>query len=267
MTSALALIPLVIVLVYAWPYITRLFAVASSPEQKPPADHATANEFQRRLANFKIEDLLPPADVHASEPWDEYWRRQRESGLWAFNEMFVDDLELLRVLEARGGQSVLCIGAGLALEPHALAAAGLRVTMLDISRAAVASMSAATIASDAFSRILDASQLRPSGSLECVAGDLTDPFVCPGPYDVVIERKTLQLFPETERGAALGAVASRLNPNGILFTHAHDGRGGPGRPRNHPVEPFLERCGFTQRSLALSKSATGRTAITFLSTG
>jgi hypothetical protein len=132
------------------------------------------------------------------------------------------------VIDARGFQSVLCIGSGLALEPHALAAAGLRVTMLDISRDVVAAMSATTFLPDAFSRILDASQLRPGGSLECIAGDLIDPTVCPGPYDVVIERKTLQLFPETERGAALAAVAARLNPNAILFTHAH---GRTARPR------------------------------------
>jgi hypothetical protein len=128
-------------------------------------------------------------------------------------------------------------------------------------------MNATSFGPDAFTRILDASQLRPGGSLECIAGDLTDPAICPGPYDVAIERKTLQLFPETERGTALAAVAARLNPNGILFTHVHDGRGGPGRPAKHFVEPFLEQCGFTRRTFEASKSATGRTAITFLSSG
>jgi hypothetical protein len=108
--------------------------------------------------------------------------------------------------------------------------------MLDISRYVVAAMSAATFPADAFSRILDASQLRPGGSLECVDGDLTSPMVCPGLYDVVIERKTLQLFPATERAAALATVAARLTPNGILFTHAHDGRWRPGRsPRMAPA--------------------------------
>jgi methyltransferase family protein len=179
--------------------------------------------------------------------------------------MFVDDRDLLHVIEARGFRTVLCVGSGLALEPHALAAAGLRVTMLDISRDVVAAMRAAAFNPDAFSRILDPSQLRPGGSLDCVAGDLTDPTVCPGPYDVVIERKTLQLFPETERGAALAAVGARMNPNGILFTHVHDGCARPGRP--HYIEPLFEQCGFTHGSFEASTSATGRTAITFLSTG
>jgi hypothetical protein len=266
-TWAGALIPLVILLVYAWPYITRFLAAVAPLKSASPPESSGADELRRRLADISMEDLCPPSEVHVSEPWDKYWRRQQESGLWAFNEMFVDDRELLRVIEARGFQSVLCVGSGLALEPHALAAAGLRVTMLDISRDVVAAMSAAAFDPGAFSRILDASQLRPGGGLECIAGDLTDPTVCPGPYDVVIERKTLQLFPETERGAALATVAARMNRNGILFTHVHDGRAGPGRPATHYVEPFFERCGFTSRSFEGSKSAAGLTAVTFLSTG
>jgi hypothetical protein len=168
------------------------------------------------------------------------------------------------VIETRGFQSVLCVGSGLALEPHALAAAGLRVTMLDISHDVVAAMRATTFTPDKFARILDAVQLRPGGSLECVAGDLMNPTVCPGLYDVVIERKILQLFPEGERGAA---VAARVNPKGILFTHVHDGCARPGRPATHYVEPYLERCGFTRGTFESAQTATGRTAITMLSTG
>ncbi len=261
-----ALIPLAMVVMYAWPHIAQFIAGVAPSKPQPPRD-SSAEELRRRLADVDIEDLHPPCDVHASEPWDKYWRLQSQTGVWAFNEMFVDDRELLRVIEARGFQSVLCIGSGLALEPHALAAAGLRVTMLDISSNVVAAMRAWSLEPDAFTRILDASQLRPGGSLECLAGDLINPSVCPGPYDVIIERKTLQLFPESERGDALATVAARMNPNGILFTHAHDGRGGPGRPSTHVVGPFLERSGFTVRSLESSKSATGLTAITFLSTG
>ncbi len=267
MTLLVVLIAVIIVLVCARPYVTRAGAVVARSKNAQRTESAAAGASPHMFANINLEDLHPPSDVHASEPWDEYWRRQHETGLWAFNEMFVNDRELVRVIEARGFQTVLCVGSGIALEPHALAAAGLRVTMLDISRGVVAVQQAATFPLDAFSRILDASQLRPGGSLECVAGDLTDSTVCPGPYDVAIERRTLQLFPERERGAALAAVAARLSPDGTLFTHAHDARGGPGRRRNHRVEPFLESCGFTQRSLEASKSATGRTAITFLSTG
>jgi hypothetical protein len=266
-TWGAALIPLVIFLVYAWPYITRFLVGVAPREPDAPPESSAAEELRCRLANVNVEDLHPPRDVHASDPWDKYWRLQHQTGLWGFNEMFVDDRELLRAIEARGFRTVLCVGSGLALEPHALAAAGLRVTMLDISRDVVAAMRAAAFNQDAFSRILDSSQLRPGGSLDCVAGDLIDPTVCPGPYDVVIERKTLQLFPETERGAALAAIAARMNPTGILFTHVHDGCAGPGRPATHYVEPFFQQCGFTRGSFEASKPATGRTAITFLSTG
>jgi hypothetical protein len=50
-----------------------------------------------------------------------------------------------------------------------------------------------------------------------VAGDLRDVTICPGPYDVIVERKTLQLFAEDEKSAAISAVAQRLGPRGIFF--------------------------------------------------
>jgi hypothetical protein len=64
-------------------------------------------------------------------------------------------------------RSILCVGAGISGEPHALAAAGFDAMV-------------------------------PSEFLEgrTVAGDLRDVTICPGPYDVIIERKTLQLFAE-----------------------------------------------------------------------
>ena len=91
--------------------------------------------------------------------------------------------------------------------------------------------------------------MRTGGSVECVCGDLTDATICPGPYDFVVERKTLQLFPEAERAAALGAVAARMSPRGVLFTHCHNGNWKPDQPRQHVVEPFLAACGFTIASV------------------
>ena len=35
-----------------------------------------------------------------------------------------------------------------------------------------------------------------------------DPLMCPGPFDMIIERKTLQLFPEDERAAALALAGT-----------------------------------------------------------
>jgi hypothetical protein len=265
------LIPLVIVLVYAWPYLARFIAdtalPAAPPKVDPPKPSPALEEFRRKLAGVDLRDLMPPNEVHASEPWDKYWRLQFETGVWGFNDMFIDDRALVRAMDARGFRTVLCVGAGLSLEPHALVAAGFAVTMLDISRDVVTAMRSGAFKPEAFDRILYASQLRPGGTLECVAGDLMDATLCPGPYDVVIERKTLQLFPQGERGAALAAVAARMNPHGVLFTHVHDGGAGPTRPGTHYVEPFLAGCGFVRGTFESSSTTGGRTAVTFLSTG
>ncbi len=263
-------VPLLITLPLAWSHIASWFGGRSRRVEAAPLPSPKSrelDEFRRKLANINIEDLQPPHASHASEPWDKYWRLQYETGVWGFHDMFVDDRELVSVMNARGFRTVLCVGAGLSVEPHALVAAGFAVTMLDISPDVVAAMRAIQFKPEAFGRVLDAAQLRPGGSFEAVAGDLSDVAFCPGPYDVVIERKTLQLFPDTERGGALAAVAQRMNPNGILITHVHDGCASATRPATHYVAPFLAGCGFTRGTLESSKATPGRTAVTFLSTG
>ena len=55
-------------------------------------------------------------------------------------------------------------------------------------------------------------------TVECVAGDLTNPSVCPGPFDVVVERRTIQLFDDVARDDALVAVTARLAPRGLFVT-------------------------------------------------
>ena len=59
------------------------------------------------------------------------------------------------------------------------------------------------------------------GSVRFVTGDLLDANLCPGPFHVVLERKTLQLFSNEDRPAAMRALASRLTTPGIFFTHSH----------------------------------------------
>lgn len=235
---------------------------------EPKSERGTgANPFAG-ITEAELASLLPPSDVHASEPWDRFWQTQVKFGVAGFTDLFVDDRHLIDMMHARGFSTVLCVGAGLSAEPHALAAAGMMVTVLDISPLVAEGLRRASIATDGLDRFVDTSQLRPGGSVGCVVGDLMDPTLCPGPYDLVVERKTLQLFSEGERGAALAAVAARLTPNGMLFTHCHDGAWRPGRDRTHYVEPLLAPAGFTIGNVQSGRwSATGRTAFTFLSTG
>jgi hypothetical protein len=85
---------------------------------------------------------------------------------------------------------------------------------------------------------------RGGGSLSVVTGDLTNPDLCPGPFDVVIERRTVQLFPEAERTAALERLVARLAVRGTFVSHEHRGGWKPGNARGHFAESWLTDRGF-----------------------
>jgi hypothetical protein len=46
--------------------------------------------------------------------------------------------------------------------------------------------------------------------------------VCPGPFDVVIERRTVQVFDEAQRADALSALSKRLSRIGIFLSMCLD---------------------------------------------
>lgn len=151
-----------------------------------------------------------------------------------------DDL-LATVMVEQGLRTVLCVGNGVSQEPRALAAAGFEVTALDISSVAVAYAQAYVVDEDGFGRFgryCSPALHRPGGHVEFVVGDLLDPMVCPGPYDVVIERRTVQWFAEQERALALSAIASRLRKVGIFLSQCLD-------------DPFPIELGWSQHRTGL----------------
>lgn len=87
----------------------------------------------------------------------------------------------------------------------------------------------------------------------CDDGELVDVMRAngPSPYDVVIERKTLQLYPDDTRAAAINAVANRLSSRGIFFSHCHDGWWRPPDPPRHGTRSWFEahggKCGEAGR--------------------
>jgi hypothetical protein len=107
-----------------------------------------------------------------------------------------DDL-LTFVMREYGLRTVLCVGNGVSQEPKALAAAGFDVTALDLSAVVVRS-AAEDEADDArtIDYICSAGTHRPGARVSFVVGDLRDASVCPGPFDVVIERRTVQVLLE-----------------------------------------------------------------------
>jgi hypothetical protein len=80
MNWTVALIPLLIVLATVWPYLTRV--LSSLSVRRRAQEPSASEELRPKLASVDIEDLMPPSNVHASEPWDKYWRLQHETGLW-----------------------------------------------------------------------------------------------------------------------------------------------------------------------------------------
>jgi hypothetical protein len=179
--------------------------------------------------------------------------------------MFCDDGELVDAMRTNGVQTVLCVGNGLSQEPRALAAAGFDVTALDLSPFASKAAEGATPPDEYLMSLLGGRSLLPNGRLEFVVGDLGDAGVCPGPFDVVIERRTLQLYPPHGRPAALAATAGRLAARGILFSQCHDGGWRPPAPRAHACEDWFAAQGWPhcQRDAPVA----GKAVWLFVSTG
>jgi Methyltransferase domain len=173
-------------------------------------------------------------DTQATEFWDEWWRaRLSKDGssdtfpllpaplLGGIDVANRDDL-LVTVMAEYGLRTVLCAGNGVSQEPRALAAAGFEVTTLDISPVAVRFAEAFHDYPQRLNRFVHPQQHRPGGHVEFVVGDLLDITMCPGPFDVVIERRTVERFPQDKRGAALLALSGRLSKIGIFLSLCFD---------------------------------------------
>jgi SAM-dependent methyltransferase len=168
---------------------------------------------------FKV--MRPPTSMSDATAWDTYWQNQLSLPMPPMVHMFVDDGALVDAMRDNQLRTVLCVGNGISLEPKALARAGFDVTALDLSAAAAAIAEQAAPPDEFLVKLIGGRELMSGGSLRFVTGDLLDPDICPGPYDVIIERKTLQLFaPEVAR-AAVAAVTARLGRRGIFFSHSH----------------------------------------------
>lgn len=190
--------------------------------------------------------LRPPGDIHDVTAWDHYWREQAEHGLTpALFDLFSQDDELVDEMRNHGLATVLCVGSGISQEPRALAHAGMTATALDSSPIAIELARTFPAEEQYLQHFFRRPEGRPGGSVNFVVGDLRDPSVCPGPFHVVIERRTLQLFSENERSVALETLAARLAPNGIFLSHFHNGSWMPGEPLEHPAKSWFVRHRFT----------------------
>jgi hypothetical protein len=102
----------------------------------------------------------------------------------------------------RGGAAYQAFAAGGRRCDHD-AAAGFEVTALDLSAAATQLAQAIQPTSDHLSMFVDPASTRPGGTLAYVTADFLDAGVCPGPFDVIIERRTVHLFHGSELRKAM----------------------------------------------------------------
>jgi hypothetical protein len=189
--------------------------------------------------------MFPPTTLIDPLPWDQYWRDQLSHGVAGFVHLFCDDGDLVDAMRAHGLKTILCVGNGISQEPRALAQAGFDVTALDLSPFAREVALRSSPSDELLAQLVGGRSRGMNGHLQFVVGDLRDAGCCPGPYDVVIDRKTLQLYPEAERPNAMQAVANRLGSPGIFFSHGHDGGWKPPQPRIHALESWFRAEGWT----------------------
>jgi len=244
--------------------------------QKPSRSGASQDDAAAWLAARKSGRLDIPADVHDRAAWDRYWLAQLEVGQMeqGFNDMMASDSTFLPELDRRAARTVLCVGNGFSSESWVLALHGFDVTVLDVSsvprtafcgmvkdtthqihrlggvmvcdEASIAFQPTVPIDREACPPMHQAEGRLPKGggSLTYVTGDLMNADLCPGPFDVIVERRTVQLFPEREQPTALERLAARLTPRALLVSHQHHGGWRPNEPRSHFADEWAADHGF-----------------------
>ena len=236
--------------------------------KKKPHVTPAAISNEPDLPDDDMDRVYPPRDVHDSVAWDRYWQYEDDEGLTpALYDMFCRDGPLIQCLNGRGAKTVLCAGNGMSHEPRALAAAGFEVTAMDLSPVALQLADKWELSPEDLDFFYPRAFRANGGTTKFVVGDILDRLVCPGPFDAIIERCMLQLFPEAERGGALDALASRLQPDGLFLSHCHDGRCRPPRKPIHYVERFFRERGWVISQSRHSGDPQGRIAWLFTSTG
>lgn len=275
----------------AWSRERNAVAVAAAPVS---AAEAVPPELKRLIekaaAGYENGSLAPPRDVRDPAGWDRYWESHIEAGTMetAFNDWMASDPGLVGLLSNRKVRTILCVGNGLSSEAASLALHGFDVVALDLSSVPAAvhrarlehpqhpvrRISGFSVGDDGTWTLgppdpipaelcppMHRNPVRPNrggGSLLFVTGDLMDPSVCPGPFDAIIERRTLQLFPEADLPEALERVTARLAVAGTFVSHQHQGCWKPPMPRTHFAEAWLAARGFALAPAEQEAPGSGR---------
>jgi len=212
--------------------------------------------------------LCPPTNPLDVGGWDRYWVEQVRHGIGPpILDMFCNDRELVELMKQRDMESILCAGSGISQEPRALAEAGFKVVALDLSPLAIEIARSFDFPADAFEFFCKPGSRRSGGNLEFVVGDILDTGVCPGPFDVIIERLTAQLYVDHDLEALMDALTDRLAGDGVFLSHSHDGGWTPSAMPRHFTESWFRENGWTVWSGGPDLSRSGRAAWLITTTG
>lgn len=211
--------------------------------------------------------LDPPSNPLDVAGWNQYWIEQVRHGFGpALFDMFGDDRQLVEAMNREGMKSVLCAGNGISQEPRALAQAGFDVVALDLSPKAVEIAQENEFPTEAFESFCEQGMRRKGGNVDFVVGNVLDPAVCPGPFDVIIERRTAQLFSQ-DMGAILHALGKRLGQEGIFLSHCHDGAWRPPAAPRHFTKSWFQENRWTIWNGGSRRKPPGRVAWLLTTTG
>ena len=124
-----------------------------------------------------------------------------------------------------GYRRVLIVGSGISIMPRIFRHAGFKTEALDVSSVATKFASEYTPTEKDWNTVFQIDEhgevgehyarfARDGGSLDFVCGDMFDPAVTPGPFDVIWSSRSLQGFTQTDMAQAIRALDARLQPDG-----------------------------------------------------
>lgn len=196
-----------------------------------------------KAAGIYMSDYPIAFNASDADGWNLFWKYIISNNQFYYNDffcsMFSDYHKLVPLFKKHGYKTILCAGNGISLEPYFFANEEFSVTALDISSEAnkfLANFPLNPSDLRGFYQENYPGNKEPAGnfyqeeiskikSVKLVTGDIFNSDCCPGPFDVIITRKTLQCFwgksgEKTFEG--MQALLARLSPHGLLYVHTHN---------------------------------------------
>ncbi|WP_413172945.1 pentapeptide repeat-containing protein [Anabaena azotica] len=185
-----------------------------------------------------MPDYPIPTNVNDAEGWNYFWKYLITKGYqYDFLCHIFDDSDwLIPFLQKLEYKTVLCAGNGISLEAYILAYIGFDVTVLDVSAYANQYLANyplsyqelnwfAYFSDNNLDNISTAEISNKVKTVKFITGSIFDSEICPGLFDVIITRSTVQLFnlmSEDKLIEAMQSLLNRLSPTGLLINHGHN---------------------------------------------